>query len=232
MFEVDFSTTKRSALIDVDRASRLAFARASIAAAKVDGASEVIWHFAAKDSVRHLDQDPDLRQLASRLFKHGEAIVGGVRIVLVTKRSRSTAGDFGSPLAAWWTSDLQLLELDTTERSSLLAFLSNPSRAPIWLTTFEIDVGQPVGVQDRPGSIVASDPQPIVVTAELQEVVRQHSGSMTLSSNGIHDSLGGEFLAAVRPFVRRGHATPEAVAVAALRAGWWPKHVPDLMSKL
>ena len=50
MFEVDFSTTKRSALIDVDRASRLAFARASIAAAKVDGASEVIWHFAAKDT--------------------------------------------------------------------------------------------------------------------------------------------------------------------------------------
>lgn len=231
MFEATLSDTNRSALIDDDRASRLAFAKASIAAARADGADEVIWHFAAKDSVRHLDQDPDLRQLAARLYRNGEAVGGGIRIVLATKRS-SSVGDFRSPLAAWWTNDLQLLALDTTQRSTLLAFLSNPSRAPIWLTAFDLDVGRPVGVQEQPGSVVASDPRPIVVSEDLQEIVRQVSASMTLSSNGIHDSLGGEFLAAVRPHVRSGQATPEAVAVAALRAGWWPKHIPDLMKKL
>ena len=55
---------------------------------------------------------------------------------------------------------------------------------------------------------------------------------MTLSSNGIHDSLGSEFLKAVRPMIRSGEATPESVAVAALRAGWWPAKIPDLLKKL
>jgi hypothetical protein len=42
VFEATFSDTNRSALIDDDRASRLASAKASIAAARADGADEVI----------------------------------------------------------------------------------------------------------------------------------------------------------------------------------------------
>jgi hypothetical protein len=73
--------------------------------------------------------------------------------------------------------------------------------------------------------------QPIVISEELQRVVAQQSGLMTLPTNGIFDSYGPEFLRAVRPFVARG-TTKNSVAVAALRAGWWPEKIWALMDKL
>ena len=73
--------------------------------------------------------------------------------------------------------------------------------------------------------------KPIVIFEELQQVVAQHSGLMTLPTNGIFDSYCPEFLRAVRPFVEQG-TTKNSVAVAALRARWWPEKICALMDKL
>lgn len=81
---------------------------------------------------------------------------------------------------------------------------------------------------DRSADNVAA----IKISDGLEEIVADLSVGMTLSSHGIHDSLGGDLVRAVRPMISSGEATPESVAIAALRAGWWPRHIPDLVKKL
>jgi hypothetical protein len=54
---------------------------------------------------------------------------------------------------------------------------------------------------------------------------------MTLG-NGAHDSCAPQLIKAARAFIRAGRATPAAVCVAALRAGWWPEKIPGLRTKL
>lgn len=230
MFEADFSRTQRRARVDDGGAARGDFARDSLEWARSHGHDTLVWHFAAKDSLQRLARTGPLAATASRLHRAGRHTVAGVSLVLATKRTRS--GDFDAPLAAWWPNDEQLLELDSTHRPLLDALVRHPSRAPIWLTAFEIDVGAPVGVQDCAGLIGAPDVAPIVVPPGLQETMSSHSRSMTLSTNGVHDSLAGSLVAALRRIVRSGAATPEAVAVAALKAGWWPDKVPDFLKKL
>ena len=230
MFEADFSRTARRASLDQGGAAREDFARASLDWARTKGHDTVVWYFAAKDSVKHLARSGPLGAIASQLHRAGRHSISGMSIILATKRMRS--GDFDAPLAAWWPSDEQILELDSTHRPLLHALVSHPWRAPIWLTAFEIEVGEPVGVQDRAELVGEPGVTPIVVLPELQETVSSHSRSMTLSTNGVHDSLAGPLVAALRRMVSSGAATPEAVAVAALRAGWWPDKVPDLLKKL
>jgi hypothetical protein len=231
VFEADFSRTERRAWLDGAIADRAAFARSSIEWARQHDAKSIVWHFAAKDSIAHLDRDPHLSSIAKTLQAKGRVRVGDVEVILATKRKH---GPEELPCAAWWTDDRQLLALDSTHRPVLDAFLSQTHRAPIWLTAFELSPGVEVGVKD-PDSGLAGEPTrvvPIAVSDELLNVITTRSSAMTLSSNGVHDSLGPQFLAAARGMIRSGAATPEAVAVAALRAGWWPRHIPALLQKL
>jgi hypothetical protein len=228
MFEADLSRTNRNALPDFELEGPARFAKASLAAARAAGSDTVIWHFTSRESVSHLGDS--LGGAPARLLKRGEAVVEDVRIVLTTRQGRDPAGAFKLPLAAWWPGDDGMLALDSTARPELLALVASPWRLRIWLTAFDLAVAEPEVDDDF--AVDRHDQEPIAVSAELQEIVRRQSASMTLSSNGIHDSLGPAFLKAVRPLIRAQQATPEAVAVAALRAGWWPEKIPALLRKL
>ena len=230
VFEADFSRTQRRALLDSTAADVVVFARRTIDWAALHGHAEIVWHFAGVDSVSYLRRARELRGLAASLKRSHEATVDGVRIVLSTRRLRSNSL---APLAAWWPDDGQLLSLDSTLRPLVDAFLSDPSRAPIWLTAFDVGIAGEVGVADpRYHAGHAAPVSPIVVSSALQEAVTTYSRPMTLSSNGVHDSLAPALLSAARRMLRDGQATREAVAVAALRAGWWPEKIPALLRSL
>ena len=72
---------------------------------------------------------------------------------------------------------------------------------------------------------------PIVVSAELQDAVEARSRAINMT-NGVQDSLAGALVSDARLMIRSGSVTAEAVAVAALRAGWPPDKVPELWKKL
>jgi hypothetical protein len=184
-----------------------------------------VWHFATKEVVHRLAGQSGLGRVATNLHRHGEHRIGGITIALATPRVESFRS-FELPLAAWWPGDDRLLDLDSGHRPLLDALVAQPSRAPVWLTAFHVDVGAAVGVRDV-RDLISEDPAvtPIVVSDGVQNLVSSHSGGMNLT-NGVHDSYAAPFLADVRRMIRRGSATREAVAVAALRAGWWPEHVP------
>lgn len=83
------------------------------------------------------------------------------------------------------------------------------------------------------GSGLVDDPEvtPIAVSAELLEQIDAYSRGMNLV-NGVHDSCAGPLLDYACPQVRSNAATPEAVAVAALRCGWLPDRIKRLLEKL
>lgn len=233
MFEADLTKTVRRATLDDAVASRVRFARRSIEDARSHQWDTIVWYFHAKDSVKHLAAaDARLERVVRELRSTGRYRTQGVEVLLSTKRAAAAGRTFDLPLAAFWPDDIQLLELDSAHRPHLDALLSATWRAPVWLTAFDLDAGEPVGVRDA-FSIGDSDQlSPVVVSDELQDVVTYHSAGMTLSTNGIHDSEGPALLRDVRRLVKRGAATSEGVAVAALRAGWWPEKVPALLAKL
>lgn len=233
MFEADFSKTERRALLDETDADLVEFARRTIDWAREHGYGEIVWHFAALSSVAYLDRASGLTRVAGALRRSRETTVDGVRIIVETRRTGHQGGGSFAPLAAWWPDDEQLLRLDSTHRPFLDAIVSATSRAPIWLTAFIIDMPEPVGVVGS-GSMPGDEERvtPIVVSPEVQNTIAARSKGMTLSSNGIHDSLGPLLLADARQMLRAGQTTTEAIAVAALRAGWWPEKIPALLDKL
>jgi hypothetical protein len=234
VFEADLSRTERWALLDLDLADPADFATRTIAWAKQNGHAELVWHFAAVASVDNLAGHARawLDQLTARLKRSNYAAIDGVRIVLATQRMHQCNAQ--TPVAAWWPDDHQLMRLDTTHRPLLAALISDARRAPIWLTAFDVDVSSDGGVIDPPTGMPSRPAcvSPILVSSEVQETVATHSRPMTLSSNGVHDSLAPPLVDAARRLIRSGQATPEAIAVAALRAGWWPDKVPALVDKV
>lgn len=222
-------TTRFAVLDDGDEDARAQFGADSLREARDRGHHTIIWHFATKGTIDNVGPGGGLATIARALKKDGETAVDGVRILLSTDLSRASGIGPKTPLAAWWPGDKTLLSLDTTHRSVMLALIGASWRAQVWLAAAGIDLGDDETELDSP---TRTSVEPIVISAELQQVVRQHSGLMTLPTNGIFDSHGPEFLAAVRPFIKQGGATKEAVAVAALRAGWWPEKIWALMEKL
>jgi hypothetical protein len=234
MFEADLSRTRRAATLDADESSPATFARASIRTARSCDCDQLVWHFASKDVVRRLVGDPSLGRIAGQLFRRGSVSRAGLTITLATRRLRA-AGRFDAPLACWWASDDQLLKLDSTHRPRIDALVSSGTRAPIWLTAFGIDLGaEPIGVIRDSVSLAAGSPT--VDRIEVGETVREQiaslSRSMTLSTNGVHDSLAGPLVAYARSAIRSGQATAEGVAVAALQVGWWPDKIPALVERI
>lgn len=232
MHEADTSRTRRQALLD-DGSDLLVFARRAVSWASEHGCDTVVWHFATRDGVNQLSRSPGLRAISRTLYRKGAVTTRtGMRLVLATDRN-PVGTSSGSPVAVWWASDRRLLRLDSVHLPMIDAYVSSPWRAPLWLTAFNVDVGQPVGIQDPASGIagIPSEVLSILVSDELQQTVRDYSSAMNLV-NGIHDSNADGFLQAVQAVVRNGEGTPEAVAVAALRAGWWPENVADLFKKL
>jgi hypothetical protein len=223
----DPSSIERRALLDAELSSPAEFARQNLAWAKDRGHDRVVWHFATQGVVGDLAAHPGLESIATALTRRGQATADGIAIELSTKRAPSAAA---TPLAAWWPSDAQLLALDTTRRPLIDALVSNGWRAPIWLTAFNVALEEPIGVRDL-DSPLEDRVLPIVVSPDLQAMVDSRSRAINLT-NGIHDSMAGPLIEAARQMIREMTATPEAVAVAALRGGWWPDRVPDLVKKL
>lgn len=218
MFEADLATTERTAYIDGSADAALRFVAASIDQARAGGHEDLVWHFYSRDVVSRIPAR--LESVAKALLGSGEYRSGPLTIHLATKRAPA-AGSWNAPVAAWWPDDTQLLNLDTTQRPFVCALVSSVDRAPIWVA----ELARVVNDSDIANASID-------VPEALQEVVAAHSRSITLSTNGIHDSLGPALIRDVRAFLKRGDATPQAVALAALRAGWWPEKIPDLLSKL
>ncbi len=189
-----------------------------------------MWHFAAKDMVKRVASSGTLGRIATAMHRHGEHRIGGITVALATPRAAaSDAHD--APLAMWWASDARLLATDTGHRPLIDALVVTLVSAPIWLTAFGVELDAPVGRRDD-SDLIAPDPAvaPIVVVDSLQDMVTRHSGMNLV--NGVHDSCAPPLEADLRRRLRSGDTTPEAVAVAALRAGWWPDRVPHLLEKL
>jgi len=220
-------------MLDNALSDRAAFASRTVTWARENDAGTIVWYFHALDSIRHLDGDPHLDAIASALHRNRRAHVDGVEIVVQTERMSPRPGNFRAPLAAWWVDDFQLLHLDTAHRPLLDALISETHRAPIWLTAFDIESPEPIGVRDPNTGFAGQQTRviPIVVSDELQAMTRSRAGMMNLV-NGVHDSLADQFLHEARLMIRSGEATPEAVVVAALRVGWWPEKAPALLKKL
>lgn len=222
MFEADLQKTERWATLDAEERSRIDFAKRTIDSARDHGLEAVIWHLATKQSLGYLEGEGRLGDVARELAKAGEARVGGVTVLVETTRMRSLEGSDTLPLAVWWADDERLLGLDSTIRPMLSGLVSDAARAPIWLSIANGD-DQALGF---------SDYAPVDVSNALQELVSAHSRSMTLSTNGVHDSLAGPLVSGARHMIGSGAATPQAVGVAALRAGWWPQNIPALVQKV
>jgi len=234
VFEADFSRTERRALLDTPSSEDLVtFAGRTIEWAREHDRDELVWHFAALSSIGHLGRTAGLAKVAGELARRRESRVDGVRIVVETRRASSGAGS-RAPMAVWWADDEQVLGLDSTHRPLVDALVSSTSRAPIWLTAFDVEVAGLENARDPEPSLLAEEPVdvPVVVLPEVQEAITMRSRGMTLSSNGIHDSLGPSLLADARRMIVAGMASREAIAVAALRAGWWPQKIPALLAKL
>ncbi len=209
-------------MLDAEERSRIDFAKRTIGSARDHGLEAVIWHFATKQSLGYLEGEGRLGDVARELAKAGEARVGGVTVRLETTRMRSLAGSATLPLAVWWADDERLLGLDSTIRPMLCGLVSDTARAAIWLRIAD-------GGAEALGS---GNDSTVDVSDALQELVSRHSTSMTLSTNGVHDSLAGPLVSGARQMIRSGAATPQAVGVAALRAGWWPQKIPALVNKV
>jgi len=222
VFEANLQKTERWAMLDAEERSRIDFAKRTIDSARDRGLEAVIWHFATKQSLGYLDGEGRLGDVARELAKAGEAHVGDVTVRLETKRMRSLAGSDTLPLAVWLADDHRLLGLDSTIRPMIWGLVSDAARAPIWLSIANGDTQ----------ALDAGNNSPVDVSDALQELVSRHSTSMTLSTNGVHDSLAGPLVSGARQMVRSGAATPQAVGVAALRAGWWPQKIPALVNKV
>lgn len=223
----------RSAQIDTEPDDRVAFAKYGLAKAREQGQRVLVWSFYAKQQVENLAfGTSELARVAARLHRDGRVQVGETTVVLDTPRMRTSAASSGMPVAVWWGSDDRLLDLESRRPPILAAFLSATSRAPIWLTAYNVDPGAKVGVE-VPGSGIVGEPgvTPIAVDAELQEQVDAYSRGMNLV-NGVHDSCAGPLLSYARAQIHSDMATPEAIAVAALRCGWWPDRIGRLLEKL
>jgi hypothetical protein len=94
----------------------------------------------------------------------------GVRIVLSTKRMRHTDD---APLAIWWAGDESILELDSTRRPLVDALVGDASRAPIWLTMFELTVDEAAAPRDPRFTDV--ELPPVRVPDDLQDIVTSYS---------------------------------------------------------
>lgn len=232
MFEADSRRTVRRALVDHAESDQLTFATRTLQWARDNSHETIVWHFHGKSSLDNL-RHAWLPSVAGALKHRGEAAIEDVKIVLATARVTEPPGSFKAPLAAWWPGDDRLLAVDSSHRPMLDALVSQTYRAPIWLTAFNVEVGEPIGVRDPDTGLIGTPRiDPIVVSDELQELVGSGSAHMTLSTNGVHDSMAGDLLRDARRLIKSGAATPEAVAVAAIRAGWWPEKVPGLLKKL
>jgi hypothetical protein len=230
VFEATFSRTERRATIDSPDADPVAFAAETLGWAQDHEFNRVIWHFYAQKSLDIFRYEPTLAPIARELKKIGSVVISGVEIVLATARSQPVRGSDKTPTAAWWPDDNQLLAIDSTHLPLLNAYVSSRTRAPIWLTAFDLDCDDVDPFDSSTSS--RHDVSPIEVSGELQEMVVSRSGMMTLSTNGVYDSCAAPLVKDCRRMVRDGSATPEAIGVAALRAGWWPRHIPDLIKKV
>src|SRR4051812_37444094 len=102
MFEADLDRTQRRAMVDRAPADRVEFAKRSLAWARENGAAAVVWHFAAKQSLSYVSGSGRLSAVAAQLTKAGRAGVGGVEILLATRRKQPHGATFNMPAAAWW----------------------------------------------------------------------------------------------------------------------------------
>lgn len=233
-FEADLSRTSRHAVLDEGPDDPSRFARKTIASAREAGERDLVWHFAAKSVVERLRGQSPLGRIATQLVRDGKASSRGLTVWLATRRIEPSAG-FRSPLACWWASDDRLLKLDSTHRSRIDALVSGGERAPIWLTAFALELGDElIGVRRAGWRFADQDPgiEPIEVEDDLRQTIADFSSAMTLSTNGIHDSLAGPLVDYARQEVRSGRHRPETIAVAALQVGWWPKKVPGLLKRI
>lgn len=227
---------------NLTRTDRLAFSSSEISAR--DFATEslqrtlnadlerLIWHFPTREAAERLQFEPDMKRISRDLLKNRRAVRSDIEILLSTDQSQSVRGGDKTATAVWWGTDARLLKIDSTHLPLLMAYVSDAGRAPIWLTAFGLIDSIPNSGEADTEIFPREFVPPIEVSDELLEMVRSRSGMITLPTNGVFDSCAPPLVKDCRRMIRGGDATPEAVAVAALASGWWPRHIPALLKKL
>ena len=220
----DLSRTTRIAFLDDDGddATRAQFGADLIREARERGHDTIIWHFATRDSLDHITPTGTLGQIVRTLKQTGESEAGGVGILLSARPQQRLPASgprrrwrrSGRATKPWLGLDDTAPHRDARADQRVVAGADPGWPPPGWTsaTDFDHPTREPV--------------KPIVIFEELQQVVAQRSGLMTLPTNGIFDSYCPEFLGAVRPDISEGR--PElSVAVAALgRDGGRRRSVP------